>query len=114
MMVRRRNQWGLRAFGTLAVVALLVGAPSAKASEPPDTTTADLPLVEVPAKADRGIIAVHLTGDGGYYLVAWHARQFVAIGYSFGADVMPYLLNRLSPHLRSRLQPVVLSGPTDQ
>lgn len=151
----------LTLFETLALGALLLGVPAANASEPPDPgALADLPLVEVPASADPGLIAVHLTGDGGYssadravaeglagegvpvvvldtrkyfrterapeiaaadlarildhYLGAWHARQFVMIGYSFGADVMPYLLNRLPPDLRSRLQSVVLLGPTEQ
>jgi type IV secretory pathway VirJ component len=147
--------------GVLTLVALLVGVIPANASGPSAAATlADLPLVEVPAKADLGVLAVHLTGDGGYdstdrgiaqglasqgipvvalntrkyfgtartpesaaedlarilrhYLDAWHARQFVTIGYSFGANVMPYLLDRLPQDLRSRLRVVALLAPTGQ
>ncbi len=119
----------------------------------------DLPLVEVPAKtAGSNLMAVHLTGDGGwgvtdrglsenlaaqgipvvglnslryfwtkhtpetagndferilrYYLTAWRKERVILIGYSFGADVLPFLINRLSHDLRSRVQLVVLLGPS--
>ncbi|MGE5179832.1 MAG: AcvB/VirJ family lysyl-phosphatidylglycerol hydrolase [Bacteroidota bacterium] len=136
---------------------MLSGALPAIASEP-SPSIADLPTVEVPAAADRGVFAVHLTGDGGYdatdkglaqglasrgvpvvalntrkyfgtertpdaaaedlarilrhYLGQWHARQFVAIGYSFGANVMPYLVTRLPQDLRARIRSIALLAPT--
>jgi type IV secretory pathway VirJ component len=151
---------GLAAFGVLALsLASLVGVLPAAASEPSTSDpVADLPLVEVPAETGSSVLAVHLTGDGGYdstdkgiaqglaskgvpvvalntrkyfgtertpeaaaediarilrhYLDAWHARRFVAIGYSFGANVMPYIVTRLPQDLRSRLQSIALLAPT--
>jgi type IV secretory pathway VirJ component len=127
---------------------------------PPAIPIRDLPLIEVPAAADHGVIAVHLTGDDGYddtdrrlarglasqgvpvivldsrkyftaprtpegaaadlarilrfYLPAWHGRQFVMSGFSFGADVMPFLLNRLPADLRQKLRSVTLLSPTGE
>lgn len=32
-----------------------------------------------------------------HYQAQWHARKVLLIGYSFGADVMPFVVHRLSP-----------------
>jgi type IV secretory pathway VirJ component len=112
-------------------------------AEPSVVSVSDLPLIEVPADsaAQSDILAVHLTGDGGWgvtdrglaqalaghgipvvglnslqyfwkrrspeaaaadldrliqhYLTAWNKRRAIIIGYSFGADVLPFMLNRL-------------------
>jgi type IV secretory pathway VirJ component len=138
----------------------LVSAPDAtEPAAPAVQSLGDLPLVEVPARGPtRGLLAVHLTGDGGYgvtdrgiakslaaqgvpvvvlnslryfwtartpdgaaadlarilrhYLTAWSADKFVIIGYSFGADVTPFMLNRLPDDLRARLRSVALLGPS--
>lgn len=116
----------------------------------------DLPLVEVRAGADapHDVMAVMLTGDGGWgwldrrigrelaragipavgwnslryywrgrtpdeaaadlrrildtYGAAWHKRRFLLVGYSFGADALPFLVNRLPPEVRSRIVGVSL------
>lgn len=47
-----------------------------------------------------------------HYLVAWHAQRAVLIGYSFGADVLPFLVSRLPPDLRSKVALVTLLGPS--
>ena len=47
-----------------------------------------------------------------HYLSAWKKERAVLIGYSLGADVLPFLVNRLSPDLRERVQEVVLLGPS--
>jgi type IV secretory pathway VirJ component len=150
----RPNRLGLVGLG---VAVLLLAALPAAASDLP-APLSDLPLVEVPARTDRGLLAVHLTGDGGYdstdkgiaeglahdgipvvalntrkyfgtertpdaaaedlsrilrhYLEEWRARQFVAIGYSFGANVMPYLVTRLPHDLHVRLRSIALIAPT--
>lgn len=44
------------------------------------------------------------------YMAAWHRNRVVLVGYSFGADVMPFLINRLDPAMRSRVAGVVLLG----
>ena len=45
-----------------------------------------------------------------HYLEAWHAQRVLMIGYSFGADVLPFVVNRLPPELRARVASVTLLG----
>jgi len=45
-----------------------------------------------------------------FYLALWKKQRIILIGYSFGADVMPTLVNRLPPNLRSRVALVSLLG----
>jgi type IV secretory pathway VirJ component len=47
-----------------------------------------------------------------YYLPLWHKEKVILIGYSFGADVMPFLANRLPPDLAERVSIVALLGPS--
>ena len=121
-------------------------------------SVADLPLVEVPAKAQGGkMLAVILSGDGGWagidkdvagalsaqgipvvgwnslqyfwsartpevaardldrilrhYLAVWNRQEVLLIGYSFGADVLPFFANRLPADLLERVRLVALLGP---
>jgi type IV secretory pathway VirJ component len=131
--------------------------PNQVATEQGQSDTAGLPLTEVPAaKAGEPILAVMLSGDGGWaaldravtaelaaqgigtvgwdslsyywkartpeevapdlarllrhYLQAWGKRQVLLIGYSFGADVLPFLVSRLPPDLRESVVLVVFLG----
>jgi type IV secretory pathway VirJ component len=131
-------------------------APGAKGAAVP--STADLPLVEVPAKAGGGkTLAMILSGDGGWagidkdvagalaakgipvvgwnslqyfwtarkpdaaakdlerilrhYLAVWDKSEALLIGYSFGADVLPFFTNRLPTDLLARVRLVALLGP---
>jgi len=45
-----------------------------------------------------------------HYLVAWHAQRVLLIGYSFGADVLPFVVNRLPPEVRAQVASVSLLG----
>jgi type IV secretory pathway VirJ component len=45
-----------------------------------------------------------------HYLAAWHAQRVLVIGYSFGADVLPFVVNRLPPDLLARVASVSLLG----
>jgi type IV secretory pathway VirJ component len=45
-----------------------------------------------------------------HYLAAWHAQRVLMIGYSFGADVLPFVINRLPPDLLARVASVSLLG----
>jgi type IV secretory pathway VirJ component len=45
-----------------------------------------------------------------HYLEAWHAQRVLMIGYSFGADVLPFVVNRLPPDLRAKVASVSLLG----
>lgn len=132
------------------------GAPSAPLSPGEPSSLDDLPLVEVPAQGDNSLLAVILSGDGGWagidrdigntlaargipvvglnslqyfwtartpdgaaadlarvlrhYLAAWNKRSAIVIGYSFGADVAPFLVNRLPAELRERVSLLALLG----
>jgi type IV secretory pathway VirJ component len=46
-----------------------------------------------------------------HYVAAWHARRVLLVGYSRGADVLPFMVNRLPPDVRSHVALVALLGP---
>lgn len=46
-----------------------------------------------------------------HYLRAWHVRDSVLIGYSQGADVLPFIINRLSDATRSHVRLVAMLSP---
>ena len=45
-----------------------------------------------------------------HYLKAWDKRKVIVIGYSFGADVAPFMVSRLPEDLRDTVQLVALLG----
>jgi type IV secretory pathway VirJ component len=45
-----------------------------------------------------------------HFLAAWNKTRFILIGYSFGANVAPFVINRLPGPLRKRLTSVSLLG----
>jgi type IV secretory pathway VirJ component len=45
-----------------------------------------------------------------HYLAAWNKQRVLLVGYSFGADVLPFVVNRLPPDLRARVATVSLLG----
>ena len=45
-----------------------------------------------------------------HYLAAWNKQRVLLVGYSFGADVLPFVVNRLPPELRARVATVSLVG----
>ncbi|MEA2601993.1 MAG: hypothetical protein QOF89_2985 [Acidobacteriota bacterium] len=46
-----------------------------------------------------------------HYLAAWHKEKAIVVGYSQGADVVPFMVDRLPETLRSRVALVALIGP---
>jgi type IV secretory pathway VirJ component len=46
------------------------------------------------------------------FLSDWKKEKAVLIGYSLGADVLPFMVTRLSDDLRSRIHSIVLLGPS--
>ncbi|MFY9826395.1 MAG: AcvB/VirJ family lysyl-phosphatidylglycerol hydrolase [Thermoanaerobaculia bacterium] len=46
-----------------------------------------------------------------HYLAAWHKEKVVLVGYSQGADIIPFMVNRLPADLRARVVMVGLIGP---
>jgi type IV secretory pathway VirJ component len=47
-----------------------------------------------------------------HYLQAWEKDHAILIGYSLGADVLPFMAARLSADLRSRIGLIALLGPS--
>jgi len=47
------------------------------------------------------------------YATAWHRPQVLLVGYSFGADVLPFLYTRLPADLRALVRTVSLLGLSD-
>lgn len=47
-----------------------------------------------------------------HYANMWHKTRVLLIGYSFGADVLPFLVTRLPADSRSLIERVVLLGPS--
>ena len=130
--------------------------PHLKADTGGEQDVSDLPLIELPAAHSRGMLAIVMSGDGGWrdldktigeqlqedgvsvvgwdslryfwsekspeqvsrdlarvlrvYGARWHADSFALIGYSFGADVMPFAYNRLPPAVREKVAIVSLLG----
>ena len=46
------------------------------------------------------------------YLAQWHKRRVWLIGFSFGADVLPSIVQHLSPANRARISQMVLLSPS--
>jgi type IV secretory pathway VirJ component len=44
------------------------------------------------------------------YMAEWHASKIALIGYSFGADVLPFAYNRLPENLRAQVVLIALLG----
>jgi type IV secretory pathway VirJ component len=123
----------------------------------PAPAVRDLPLVELPASRPADLMAVVVSGDGGWasldrqigetfasrgipvvglnslqyfwkarapdeigrdlgrilshYLSAWQAHEVLLVGYSRGADVLPFMVSRLPRELRQRVRLVALLAP---
>ena len=136
------------------LVALLT--PHLQAVSTSDEDVSDLPLIELPAAQPNGLMAIVISGDGGWrdldktiaqglqkdgvsvigwdslryfwsekppaqtsrdlarvmqtYGSRWHAQHIALIGYSFGADVMPFAYNRLPEAQRAKVSLIALLG----
>ncbi|MEN8518047.1 AcvB/VirJ family lysyl-phosphatidylglycerol hydrolase [Burkholderia sp. RS02] len=58
-----------------------------------------------PAQVSRDLARVMRT-----YTSRWHANRVALVGYSFGADVMPFVYNRLPADLRDKVAVMSLLG----
>lgn len=136
------------------LVALV--APHLRVQAESEEDVSDLPLVELPAAHPTDMLAIVISGDGGWrdldktiaealqkqgiavigwdslryfwsekppeqtshdlarvirtYGARWHARHIALVGYSFGADVMPFAYNRLPDALRAQVSYMSLLG----
>ena len=48
-----------------------------------------------------------------HYTTAWQKARVLVIGYSFGADVAPFLVNRLPDSVKNRIANVALLSPSE-
>jgi type IV secretory pathway VirJ component len=46
------------------------------------------------------------------YSHLWNKQNVILIGYSFGADVLPFMINRLQPSIQKSIAEVTLLGPS--
>jgi len=49
-----------------------------------------------------------------HYAAAWHRSEVLLVGYSFGADVLPFLYNRLPAARQGTVRSVNLLAPSDE
>jgi type IV secretory pathway VirJ component len=49
-----------------------------------------------------------------HFLQAWNRERVIIVGYSRGADIGPFMVSRLPPDLRGRVDLLVLLGPEEQ
>lgn len=47
-----------------------------------------------------------------HYAAAWHCQQVDLLGFSFGADVLPFVVNRLPPRLQLGISSLTLLEPS--
>ncbi len=45
------------------------------------------------------------------YMQTWHKKSFILVGFSFGADVLPFIVNRLPENRMSHCRGVALFSP---
>jgi type IV secretory pathway VirJ component len=141
---------------TEADILLALAQPHLGPRAPDEQDVADLPLVELPAEHRTNMLAIVVSGDGGWrdldqtiarnlqqwgvsvvgmdslryfwrnktpdqtahdlarviqtYTRRWHAKSVALIGYSFGADVLPFAYNRLPAPVRDKVTMLSLLG----
>ena len=142
--------------GAVETLAALLHPLLAAGAIAPTTAIADLPLVELPAEPRGALLAIVLSGDGGWrdvdraiaqklqsdgvsvvgwdslryfwskkspeqtardlgavidtYTSRWGTSKIALIGYSFGADVLPFAYDHLSPEAKVRVVQLSLLG----
>ncbi len=61
-------------------------------------------------KKNPDIVGKDLTRILNYYSKAWNAEKLILIGYSTGADTLPFMASRLPQALKSKIHAVALLG----
>jgi type IV secretory pathway VirJ component len=63
------------------------------------------------SKKTPAIAAADLARIIAHYSATWGTQRVLLIGYSRGADVLPFMINRLPPAIRAQVTRVALLGP---
>lgn len=58
--------------------------------------------------------AADITRALHHYVAEWKTAKILLVGYSFGADVMPFVYNRLPADLKSRVTGIALLAVSDR
>jgi type IV secretory pathway VirJ component len=139
-----------------SAMLLALSEPHLGVRQPDATDVASLPLIELPAQHPSSMLAIVVSGDGGWhdldqtiahhlqswgvsvvgidslrffwskkspeetartfdnvirtYATRWHSSSVALIGYSFGADVLPFVYNRMSARERDKVKLMALLG----
>jgi len=142
--------------GTIAAMAALIRPHLGKSRDISGPAIAGLPLVELPATPHGPLLAIVISGDGGWrdldrqiaeklraqgvsvigwdslryfwsrktpaqtardlgavidtYTARWGASKVALVGYSFGADVLPFAYDRLPPEAKQHVVQLSLLG----
>lgn len=59
-------------------------------------------------RREPDVLAHDLARILGHYETSWSATHVLLVGYSFGADVLPFIVNRLPPEARRRVEQISL------
>ena len=140
----------------LAALVLAIHPPVPPHVAADSSTVRDLPIVELPPRRAGRVLAVFLTGDGGWapldrtvagvladsgiavvalnsrsflwhrrtpdetaraverlarhYMGAWNRDRLLLVGYSRGADLLPFVATRLPADLRARVDELAMLG----
>jgi type IV secretory pathway VirJ component len=62
-------------------------------------------------KRSQNEISTSLEGIINYYCSEWHKNKVVLIGYSFGAEVLPFAAGEISNDLKLKIKKVILIAP---
>jgi type IV secretory pathway VirJ component len=141
---------------TESAMLLALSEPHLSPQEQDAPDVASLPLIELPAQHPSNMLAIVISGDGGWhdldqtiahhlqdwgvsvvgidslryfwskkrpeetartvdnvirtYATRWHASSVALIGYSFGADVLPFVYNRMPAPERDKVKLMALLG----
>jgi type IV secretory pathway VirJ component len=58
------------------------------------------------------VAAADLQRIARHYLAVWGREQLLLVGYSLGADVLPFMVDRLPADLQNRIRLIALLGPS--
>jgi type IV secretory pathway VirJ component len=62
-------------------------------------------------KRDQSEICYSLKVLIEHYLTSWHKSKVVVIGYSFGAEVLPFAVSELTSDLTSDIEKIIMIAP---
>lgn len=59
------------------------------------------------------VVAKEITPILEYYMAEWNCKDIILVGYSFGADFVPFLENKLSADIKSKVKMMAMLSPDE-